>query len=156
MKLKNILMNCLRLGSLLSLWWLFVGCSTTQTEWIHRGEWVYKNNTSHELQISGVISSFTMGETVTIVLPAGGEKVVEVQSDGPENVPAGAIPFPLDDYSYVKSYIVIDGGDAIKLGPNVGVRARGNYEVEKLGRNNFRFTYTFTDEILEQLKLQSE
>jgi hypothetical protein len=48
------------------------------------------------------------------------------------------------------------GNTPYLVGADENIRDVANYTVEELGLNNFRFTYTFTDEILEQLKLQSE
>lgn len=51
---------------------------------------------------------------------------------------------------------IVVGGTPYLVGADESVRDVANYTVEELGLNNFRFTYTFTDEILEQLKEENE
>ena len=39
-------MNSLRLGSIVMFCWLLSGCDTSHTEYVHHGEWVYRNESS--------------------------------------------------------------------------------------------------------------
>lgn len=48
-------MNSLRLGSIVLLCWLLSGCDTSRTEYVHHGEWVYRNKSSHKIEIKGLL-----------------------------------------------------------------------------------------------------
>lgn len=49
-------MNYLRLGSIVMLCCLLSGCDTSRTEYVHHGEWVYRNESSYKIEIKGAIS----------------------------------------------------------------------------------------------------
>ncbi len=146
-------MNYLRPGSLLLLLCcLLMGCNTTRTEWVHRGEWVYRNESTHEIRITGVIISFTTEKFGTLVLSPGETHTVEFLSDGERDIPPAAIGFPLEDtYGERECSITVDGTTTLLLEPDKDIRDRDAYEVEKLGRAHYRFTYTLTDEFADRL-----
>ncbi|MDE7375060.1 MAG: hypothetical protein K2M86_07050, partial [Odoribacter sp.] len=102
--------NYLRLGCLLLFCNLFIGCNTTQTEWVHHGEWVYQNVSANEIRITGVITSFTTQEYGTLTLSPGETRSVEFWSDGTRDIPPEGISFPLDEIYGDREYsITIDG-----------------------------------------------
>lgn len=124
---------------------LFVGCHTTRTEWVHHGEWVYRNESTHEIRITGVVTSFTTIEFGTLTLLPGEMQTIEFWSDGERDIPPAGIRFPLEEiYGDRECSITIDDTTSLPLEPDKGIRDRGEYMVEKLGRAHYRFTYTFT------------
>lgn len=48
-------MNSLRLGSIVMFCWLLSGCDTSHTEYVHHGEWVYRNESSHKIEIKELL-----------------------------------------------------------------------------------------------------
>lgn len=131
---------------------LFIGCDTTRTEWVHRGEWVYRNESSHEIRVTGVITSFATAKFGTLVLSQGEMRTIEFMSDGERDIPPAGIGFPLDKiYGNRECSITIDDKTTLLLEPDKGIRNREDYAVEKLGRAHYRFTYAFTDTIIDLL-----
>ena len=129
---------------------LITGCKTTRTEWINHGEWVYHNQSAHEVEITGVETVLYAGNDAFTVLP-GETYVVEVRSEGPYDLPAESMPFPLENATIDRCTIIIDGAVTIKLEPDKGICDRNQYKVEKLERAHYRFTYIITDELIENL-----
>lgn len=149
-KPNRIKTNRLRISGLLLFCNLFIGCNTTRTEWVHHGEWVYQNVSANEIRITGVITSFTTQEYGTLTLSPGESRTVEFWSDGERDIPPTGIGFPLDGiYGDRECSIMIDDTKTLPLEPDKGIRNRNDYTVEKLGRAHYRFTYTFTDAIID-------
>ena len=143
MKRINYLMS----GSVLLLCCLIIGCKTTRTEWVHHGEWTYINESTHEVQVTGV-ETYKYGDSDTFTVLSGDTYVVNAWSDGPEDLSADQMVFPLVENA---CNIIIDGAVTIQLEPNKGICDRNEYEVEKLGRAHYRFTYIITDDLIEHL-----
>lgn len=148
--LNNMLMNYLRYGSVLLLCSLIMGCNTTNTEWMHRGEWVYVNESMHEIQIIGV-ETYKYGDSDTFTVLQGETYIVNTWSDGAKDVSAESMPFPLEKAINGGCNIIIDGNITIQLEPYKGICDRNEYEVEKLGRAHYRFTYIITDETVDEI-----
>lgn len=144
-------MNYLRLGSIVMLCCLLSGCDTSRTEYVHHGEWVYRNESSHRIEIKGAIVSWSILKTTTFALSPNDIHCIDFWSDGENNVTPDAIGFPLEYLPEVECSITINDSKTNQLVPNVGIRDRSNYQVEKLGTNHFRFTYTFADENIKEL-----
>ncbi|BBL00328.1 hypothetical protein A3BBH6_05640 [Alistipes onderdonkii subsp. vulgaris] len=146
-------MNYLRLGSIVMLCCLLSGCDTSRTEYVHHGEWVYRNESSYKIEIKGAIVSWAILETATFTLPPAEMHRIDFWSDGDKHITPDAIGFPFMYLPEVECSITIDDAEAIRLVPDEGIRNRNNYQVEKLGTNDFRFTYVFTDENVAGLTL---
>lgn len=130
---------------------LLLGCKTSRTEWMHKGEWVYSNKSSHKVEISGVIVSFSTIESKTITLEPNGSYCVEYQSFGGKKISQDAIGFPLEDAKDIECCITIDGGKRIPLKPHIGIRDRNSYNVEEIERRHYKFTFEITDEFISNL-----
>lgn len=144
-------MNSLRLGSIVILCSLLWGCDTSRSEWVHHGEWVYRNESSHKIEIKGAIISWTTLETTTFAMSPAETYCIDFWSDGEKYITPDAIGFPFEDLPKFEYSITIDDSKMILLEPSEAVRNRNNYQVEKLGTNYFRFTYVFTDDNLADL-----
>ena len=117
---------------------------------MHRGEWVYRNESTHEIRITGVIISFTTDEFGTLVLSPGEMRTVEFMSDGERDISPAGIGFPLDKmYGYRECSFTIDDKTTLPLESDKSIRNREDYAVEKLGLAHYRFTYTLTDAIID-------
>lgn len=154
MKLKNILMNCLRLGKMVAL----ISCFALQAscednvDYVLKTEWLYQNQSSRDVTILVGDGNF-VGDNVSIDIAAGGNYFYNIEFS---STTKNTNPFEIEPmYSWHGATIIV-GEQSYWVDSDEGITDIKNYEVEKLGRNNFRFTYTFTDEILEQLKQQSE
>ena len=139
-------MNSLRLGSIVLFCWLLSGCDTSRTEYVHHGEWVYRNESSHKIEIKGA----AILETTTIMAPTQ-TYCSDFWSDGVKDITPDAIGFPFEYLPQIECRMTIDDSKTILLAPNKSVRDRSNYQIEKLGTNYFRFTYVFTDDNLADL-----
>lgn len=114
-------------------------------------QWVYKNDSSSDIVI--VFGDWhdieEYNDKNSFLLPCGKNYKLKYQ-------------YYVDIESESKYQSLFDvcsivvGNTPYLVGADENIRDVANYTVEELGLNNFRFTYTFTDEILEQLKLQSE
>ena len=145
-------MNYLRLGSIVMLCGFSSACNASRSEWVHHGEWVYRNESSRRIEIEGAIVSFATMETGAFELVAGdGSYRIDFRSEGDKDISPDAIGLPFEYHPDIKCRITIDGTIMIPLLPDAGIRERNNYRIEKLGMNHFQFTYTFTDEILSDL-----
>ena len=145
-----------RIDSLLLCGALFIacltaGCSTERTEWINRGEWVYNNASTHTIEITGVYTGLQFGADDSFRLLPGDSHTIDVRSEGPKEIPAEAMPFPLGFTSSGRSSIIVDGETTVVLQADKGLCDRNEYEVEKLGRAHYRFTCTITDKTIEEL-----
>lgn len=154
MKLKNILMNCLRLGRVVAIACCFalcVGCEGNG-DYVANAEWIYRNQSSSKITILLGDGNFNW-EHVEIEIESGCDYFFFEE---------GSSPFKdFDALDYVPMYnlqgaTIIVEGQSYWVNPDEGIANIKNYEAQKLNRTLFRFTYTFTDEILEQLKQQSE
>lgn len=154
MKLKNILMNCLRLGKVVAIVTFFALQASCEgnVDYVLKTEWLYQNQSSRDVTILVGDGNF-VGDNVSIDIAAGGNYFynIEFSSTTKNTNPLEIEPM----YSWHGATIIV-GEQSYWVDSDEGITDIKNYEVEKLGRNNFRFTYTFTDEILEQLKQQSE
>lgn len=150
MKQNNTLKNYLNLGNMviLLLCCLLFGCKTSRTEWVHKGEWVYNNKSSHKVEIYGVIVSFSVIESKTITLQPNDSYCVDFQSFGDKKILPDAIGFPLEDSKDIECCIAIDGGKKIPLKPHTGIRDRNSYKVEEIGKRHYKFTFDITDELI--------
>lgn len=144
-------MNYLRLGSIVMFCCLLSGCDTSRSEHVHHGEWVYRNESSHKIEIKGAIVSWSILKTAAFTLSPTEMYRIDFWSDGDKHITQDAIGFPLMYLPGVECSITIDDADPIQLVSDKGIRDRNNYQVEKLGNNYFRFTYTFTDEMVDEL-----
>ena len=147
--------NFLRHGSLILTCLILSGC--TRTEWVQRGDWVYRNNSVHKLEIKGAIDDFTTNSPplIDFILTSNANYSFEywIDAGGKYGVPE-AIPSPFDTLPYLRNrlvQIIIDENKTIEIDKGTGIRNRDNYQVEKLGARHFRFTYTFTDEVVGEL-----
>lgn len=145
--------NFLRHGSLILTCLILFGC--TRTEWVQFGDWVYRNNSVHKLEIKGAITDFSMGHLQNFILPPGESYDFEFVIDSGKHVDPDGIPCPFDTVPYHLPerllQITVDENKTIEIDKGTGIRNRDNYQVEKLGERHFRFTYTFTDEVVREL-----
>lgn len=74
--------NFLRFGSLFSVFAICFACSASRSEWVHKGEWVYSNASSHYLEIRGGVTNYGMGDTEVLVLEPGESRSLTYESDG--------------------------------------------------------------------------
>ena len=144
-------MNSLRLGSIVMFCWLLSGCDTSHTEYVHHGEWVYRNESSHKIEIKGAIISWTILETTTFIMAPTQTYCIDFWSDGVKDITPDAIGFPFEYLPQIECRMTIDDSKTILLEPNKAIRNRSKYQVEKLATNYFRFTYVFTDDNLADL-----
>lgn len=132
------------------------GCDTSRSEWVHRGEWVYVNSSTHTLELKGAVNIYTSSQPPyeDFTLKQGESHIIEYRGDGDKVVESEAIPNPFGDIPFIEErsiQILIDGNQIKAIAPETYIRSRANYQVEKLGRSYYRFTYTFTDEIISEL-----
>ena len=133
-------------SSVLLLCCMIMGCNTNRTEWVHHGEWTYINESAHEVQITGV-ETYNYGDSDTFTVLPDETYIVNAWSVGPQDLPAESMPFPLGK----ECSIIIDGKSTIPLAPNKDIYNRNEYEVEKLGRAHYRFTYVITDKVIDDI-----
>lgn len=154
MKLKNILMNCLRLGKVVAIVTFFALQASCEgnVDCVANAEWIYCNQSSSKITILLGRGNFSWEHTK-----------IEIESGRNYSFfEEGSSPFKdFDAWDYVPLYslhgaTIIVGEQSYWVNPDEGIADIKNYEAQRLNRTLFRFTYTFTDEILEQLKLQSE
>jgi len=147
----------LLLGSIFSALLISVGCNTERTEWVHIGEWNYINNSTHTVEIIGGITDFTSSNPSysDFTLQVNETHSLECRSNGESKIEAEAIPCPYEDVVQLKNrviQVIIDKKDIVALDPKTSIRNRDNYVVLKLSPRHYRFTYTFTDEIIAEIK----
>ena len=144
--------NFLRHGSLVLTCLILSGC--TRTEWAHRGDWIYQNNSAHTLEVKGARGDMSTGKLENFILLPGTNHCFEFGLSGESQDDPLATICPFDARIIIPDrvfQITVDGIRTVALEDSTGVRNRDNYQVEKLGERHFRFTYTFTDEVVREL-----
>ncbi len=146
--------NYLKLGSLLAIL-LCISCEG-QTEWIHRTYWNYNNQSQDTLKIIGAIeSSYSTSNNLSFTLYPGEGKGILCEVDGGEEEHPEGLFFPFDSTSWrgtQTKMLIINKRDSITLYTHSGsLMDKKNYAAERLGKRVFRFTYTFTNENIEEL-----
>lgn len=149
--------NFLRLGSLTIFCIALLGCERMiNREWVHTGDWIYLNDSSYTLELKGAVTKFTSSNPplINFTLRPGVSYCVQYLSDGEKSIPPEYLLNPFQPYLSGPDrevQIVINGAVTITIEEGTGIRDRSNYEVEKLTDRHYRFTYTFTDTIVQSL-----
>lgn len=139
---NNILTNYLLLG-ICGISSMLMSCNKmTNNDYRADSDWVYQNHSSHELHIVLGSGEYDDSET-NFILPVDASHIVELRSFSiTDNLQATDFSSP---YQYHGATVKI-GSTKYAIAPNEKFANVGNYLVEKLGTNYFRFTYIFTDE----------
>lgn len=139
-------MSFLLLGSIF-MCCLFNGCSTEKTDYVFRAEWLYINNSSVDIMVEG-IEQFSFSEEVIMEIKQKDSCVISFDElGGKESVSPTAYPLP----GFTEKCQITIGGNTYKVTDGIFFRNRDNYVVEKISFNNYKFIYTFTDEIITEL-----
>lgn len=136
MRLKTILTHFLLLGSIVCL---AVGCDTAKSDTLIRSDWRYVNNSSH---------------TIKIVSENREPLVLQPQSEYSYNesglIDGGSV-LAAEEYDtpfWWGCTIIIDDTSEHIFGKSESVSTAKNYESQKIETNYYKFTYTFTDEMI--------
>ena len=127
--------NYLKLGSIL----LVIMCTACHgiTEYIVKGDWIYVNETPYQIEVQGKFEN--------IVMSAYGRDSIQIQAgEGPKNVE------PQNYVSPFEGNCNITVNDTLQVATHI-LSDVDNYQAVKIKNNHFRFTYTFTNEIIEEL-----
>ena len=139
MRLKIMWTHFLRLGSLLTL--ITVISCKGQIDALVKADWVYENTSSHKIEVASKdFNSF--------IIQPGESYIYSESGDGPKK---------MTPENYVSPYrvgdkIIVNGDIVHVLQKGESITEVMNYEAEKIKHNYYRFTYTFTDEILQSFK----
>ena len=154
MQLNNMWINYFRFGSFVLSLLLFSGCErfTTTDRAVH-GQWVYVNESTHTLEITGIWSN-NYNDPINFLLRPGDSYMIKKTSDSLKECSADHVVSPFVSNSFgndLKLRISVDNGVFVEIDPDTGIWDRENYRVEKLKRRTFRFSYAFTDDYLRTL-----
>lgn len=136
MKQKKIWMRFLQLGSL-SL--LLCSCEGN-IDYIQYATWVYENQALQTIDVQAkVFNSFS--------LAPGESYVYEVETAAGEYVTPESYSVPY----YANGTTLIVGEKEFLLLENESILDISSYNIEKIKERHYRFTYTFTDEMVDEL-----
>ena len=126
---------------------LFAGCDRyTNYDYRMDSDWVYVNESSYNLKLISNSEEYDRDETFE--LPIGASHTVELrQFSTTTNLKASDYQSP---YYHFEVAIKIDGQKFVLDSDCAFVNA-ANYRSEQLGTNYYKFTYIFTDEIVEHI-----
>ena len=124
------------LGSMI----ITTGCSPERIEYMVTAYWIFENASTHKVEV--VCKTFN-----SFVIRPGESYIYDGSDIGPNNVT------PSDFYSPYRTTTAIIIDDNIEHEPEMGesITDVPNFEAEKVERNHYKFTYTFTDEYVESL-----
>ena len=135
---KIISMRFLLLG--ISAFLVLMSCNTKKIDAKFKADWVYKNASTHKIEVrSRANFTLTSGQTHSIFEEGEGSKNIK-----PENY--------VSPQWGAETIIIVDDGNEYILSKGESITEVMNYEAEKIKHNYYRFTYTFTDEILQSFK----
>lgn len=148
MKQKNILINFLLLGSLLiSLCTMLCSCDTEKVDYVFHGSWLYENESSMDVEIKG-IEDFSYPKELEIKIEKESSYVVIFDElGGKDEVEPTDFPMP----EFTDDCRVIIDNKEYKIADGEFFRDINNYEIKKIGFNNYTFTYTFSDEVISDI-----
>ena len=96
----------------------------------HRDEWGYRNESTHEIRITGEIISFIIRKFGTLVLSPDEMWTVEFMPNGECNIPSVKIGVPLDEnYGNNECNTMIDGTTTLPLEQNKSIHNREDYAI---------------------------
>ncbi len=141
MKQKKIWMRFLPHGSLTLLIHIFLFCSCeSKIDYIQYATWVYENHSSQTIDVQAkVFNSFS--------LTPGKSYVYEVETAAGKYVTPESYSVPY----YADGTTLIVGEKELLLLENESILDISSYNTEKIEDRHYRFTYTFTDEIIDEL-----
>ena len=135
---KIISMRFLLLG--ISAFLVLMSCNTKKVDAKFKADWVYKNASTHKIEVRSRDNfTLTSGQTHSIFEEGEGSKNIK-----PENY--------VSPQWGAETIIIVDDGNEYILSKGESITEVMNYEAEKIKHNYYRFTYTFTDEILQSFK----
>lgn len=137
MRQKAMWMHYLRLGSLMAITLISICSCKAKEDDIVRAEWIYVNETTSSIEIiSDSWNSFILEPEQSHTIQTSGLGRPDIK---PEN--------------YAAPYVA---GDKIKVNNNEHTFVKSesitnvnNYSSSKLDYNYYRFTYVFTDELID-------
>lgn len=116
-------------------------------------DWVYINESAHDLKIYPAGHKFTASDNESFELKAGQTHTIalhEMLYAESSDKEFGAEDFQTP-YARHNGAAIEVGGQKYTLQLFQFFVGRENYAAEKLGNNRFRFTYTFNDQIINQI-----
>lgn len=128
---------------------LFSGCQKDKEDEIF-GEWVYKNQSSHQLEISGTGYEFSNGEISFVLAPNEQHQLPFFHQDL-KQVSAKNNSCPHAEIFWNSCKIIISNRDTVFIQPEEYIRKRENYKAQCLSDTHLQFTYIFTDQEIETL-----
>ena len=164
MKQKRIWMNCLRRGKsvlFIILASAFIGCEG-QTDYLHKGSFYYKNESSHTILMEGNFNNFSSLKEYliySIYLLPNETKMVVVYTEAEKNIDAFwyQLPFYVQtDYTITidNKYVLYQPRESEnhKTAEDRGfMYLFSNYVVTRIDNFCCKFVYTFTDENVEAM-----
>lgn len=132
-------------GSIILLGIIFYSCA--KLEYVHKVDWVYVNESSHNIKIEGIVH-FTHYVEFNFNVQKEDIHVIQYQGEGEKNTKPEYFPLP----SFKEDCKLLTNGSEFKISEGKSIWNRNNYIVEELGFNYYKFTYTFTDKNIAELK----
>ena len=145
MQLKITWMPYLIIGISISLTLLVNSCKN-RVDYTVKSKWIYINETEHFISYSHDTLNY-----VEFNIKPFSTKIYEEIGDGDKNTTVESFISPL------RPYIIFYGKflcDTLTFGPGIregeGPAGMSNYTSTKLGKNDFEFTYRFTNKDVEK------
>lgn len=144
MKQNNILTSFFLYGSLF-MTIFFCGCNLGNRDYIINGRWIYINDTPYNIEVRDItlLDNFSVnpGSSHSIILEYP-------SSEHPREVDLDELLTP-PRYSE-ECLLVINQKHIYKLKRDEGLKSAANFLRRKINNNTYTFSYTFTNEQLEQ------
>lgn len=140
MRLKTTWMHFLLLGSVLSVVMAHTGCKGN-VDTLIQSDWLYVNKSSHTIKI------VSENREPLVLQPEGDHSYSESGL-----VDGGSVLAP-EDYDtpfWWGCTIIVDDTSEHTFGKDEGLAVVKNYESQKIETNHYKFTYTFTDELIAE------
>lgn len=145
MKQKRIWMRFLQLGSLTLLIHIFLCSCEGNIDYIQYATWVYENQSLQTIDVQAkVFNSFS--------LAPGKSYVYEVETAAGKYVTPESYSVPY----YADGTTLIVGEKEFLLLENESILDISSYNIEKIEDCHYRFTYTFTNEIVDELLTKTQ
>ena len=139
--------NYLKLGLKRIIFSLFL-ISCADIDYSADSDWIYINQSQYEIAIVLGSGEYIGNNGENFTLKPQTQDTVKIYTfSRRDDLKASDFDSP---YSYHGATLTIDG-KSYKIEEPKGIAGIQNYESRKLGDNYFQFTYTFTDEYIEEL-----
>lgn len=140
MQQKITLMRFLHLGSILLIGILSVCCKSKSDDLVE-ADWLFINNSTHKIRVVSSKEFYTF-----TVMPAESHSDHESAKTAPSDLTANDYKSPYTN----GDKIIIDDNIEYTLSNNENLTKISGFQAEKIARNYYKFTYTFTNQEVEQ------